>query len=65
MTTEQNAQELKRGSVIEYLNGRCVWVKSTIYKTTGSYVWFAGSGYDRIKRTTFINHPELYRIVQA
>ena len=62
---EQNALALKKGSIVEYLNGELVWIRSTITKTTDFYVWFNGSGVVRVSRHTFINWPSMFRIVQA
>lgn len=53
--------EIKVGTVIEYfLNDK--WIESTVTRVSASFVWFKGSGYERIKRTTFVNYPELFRI---
>ena len=40
-----------------------VWVKRTITKVLGTFVWFLGSGYQRIKITTLFKFPELYRVL--
>ena len=53
--------DLKVGSVVE-LNEMGKWKESTIYKCTATFVWFKGSGYARIARSTFDNFPQLYRI---
>jgi|APGre2960657404_1045060.scaffolds.fasta_scaffold210757_2 hypothetical protein len=56
--------ELKIGTVIEYKNGLNVWVESTITKESDSFVWFKGSGVQRVAKQTFINWPTLFRIKQ-
>ena len=55
-------KSLNVGTIIEYKNGMGVWVESVIYKVSDSYVWFKGSGYDRIAKKTFENYPQLYKI---
>ena len=60
-----NIKDLKKGSIIEYKNGQAVWIQSEITRTTDNFVWFNGSGVQRIKRTTFENWSELFRIIAA
>ena len=45
------------------MNGQMQWTDSVVTKVSKSFVWFNGSGFDRIKKTTFDNHPELYKII--
>lgn len=58
----KTSQELKKGVVIEYKNGVGEWVESVITKETQSSVWFKGMGYSSLRKATFDNYPELYRI---
>lgn len=60
-----NIKDLKRGSIVEYKNGNGVWVQEKITRVTNTFVWFNGSGAERIKRTTFENWPQLFRIIEA
>ena len=53
---------LNIGTIIEYKNGSGIWVESIIYKVSNCYVWFKGSGYDRIAKKTFENYPSLFKI---
>ncbi len=54
---------LKVGSIIEILDHASQkWVERKITKATNVFVWFPNSGYARIKRTTFDNYPQFYRI---
>jgi hypothetical protein len=57
------ASDLKKGSIIAYSNGVDFKV-AIITKSTEKFIWFKGSGYDRIAKQTFINHPELYKIIE-
>jgi len=57
---------IKVGTEIETreFNGvETVWVKRTITRVSDTYVWFTGSGYQRIKITTLFKFPELYRVL--
>lgn len=69
MKNEQNnSSELKIGSVIatqEFcpIKKESVFVERKITRTSDTYIWFNGSGYERIKRTTIDNYPSLYKIV--
>lgn len=53
---------LNVGTIIEYKNASGLWVESIIYKVSNYYVWFKGSGYDRIAKKTFENYPSLFKI---
>lgn len=55
-------KSLNVGTIIEYSIGNGIWVESIIYKTSDSFVWFKGSGFNRIAKKTFDNYPSLYRI---
>ena len=55
-------ENLNVGTIIEYSNGNGIWIESIIYKTTGFYIWFKGSGFNRIAKVTFQKYPTLYRI---
>jgi hypothetical protein len=55
-------KNLNIGTIIEYKTANGIWVESIIYKISNSFVWFKGSGYDRIAKKTFENYPSLYRI---
>jgi len=61
-TKKISMTNLKIGTIIEYNKGKDVWVESIIYKVSDSFVWFKGSGYDRIAKKTFTNYPNLFRI---
>jgi hypothetical protein len=50
------------GTIIEYSNGNGIWFESVIYKISDSFIWFKGSGFNRIAKKTFENYPSLYRI---
>ena len=56
------ASNLKKGSVIAYSNG-IEFQESIITRVSEKFVWFKGSGYDRIAKQTFINHPQLFKII--
>jgi len=58
----KTSEELKKGVVIEYKNGVGEWIESVIIKETQSSVWFKGMGYSSLRKATFDNYPELYRI---
>jgi hypothetical protein len=53
---------LNIGTIIEYKTADGTWAESIIYKISNSFVWFKGSGYNRIAKKTFENYPSLYRI---
>lgn len=55
-------KNLNVGTVIKYKNGNGIWVESIIYKISDNFVWFKGSGYNRIAKKTFQNYPSLYKI---
>jgi hypothetical protein len=55
-------KNLNVGTIIEYNNVNGIWIESIIYKTTESYIWFKGSGFNRIAKITFHKYPTLYRI---
>lgn len=55
--------DLKVGSIVGYSNGKD-WRESKIIKVSKKFVWFKGSGYDRIAKQTFKNHPQLYKIIK-
>ena len=55
-------ENLNVGTIIEYKNCNGNWIESIIYKVSNSYVWFKGSGYSRIAKTTFVNYPNLFKI---
>ncbi len=57
------ASDLKKGSIIAYSNG-VDFKTAIITKSTEKFIWFNGSGYDRIAKQTFINHPQLYKIIE-
>lgn len=60
---KEQIENLKVGTEIQYFDaGLDKWVDSTITKVSEHYVWFNGSGYDRIKKTSFITHSYFYRI---
>lgn len=54
---------LEVGTEIEYYNSQGQWTKSIIYKVSNKFVWFKGSGFDRIAKQTFINYPQLYKTI--
>lgn len=64
MTTQEikTSQELKKGIIIEYKNGSGEWIESVITRETKSSIWFKGMDYSSLRKTTFDNYPELYRI---
>jgi hypothetical protein len=53
---------LNIGTIIEYKIPNGIWAESVIYKISDSFVWFKGSGFDRIAKKTFEKYPSLYRI---
>ena len=55
-------KNLNVGTIIEYSIGNGIWIESIIYKTSNSFVWFKGSGFNRIAKKTFENYPSLYRV---
>jgi hypothetical protein len=55
-------KNLNIGTIIEYSNGNGIWFESVIYKISDSFIWFKGSGFNRIAKKTFQNYPSLYRI---
>lgn len=54
---------LQVGTEIEYYNCQKQWTKSVIYKVSNKFIWFKGSGYNRIAKQTFINYPQLYKTI--
>jgi hypothetical protein len=56
-------EDLKVGSIIQYRDGQMNWVESKITRTTKLSVFFNGMGYTSIRRRTFDNHPNLYKII--
>ncbi len=60
------AQEIKIGTIIEVKtfteNGE-VWISTPITKISDTYIWFKGSGYQRLKKSTINKYPELYRLL--
>lgn len=60
-------QDIKVGTQIEVSvytpEGKTIWEKKTITRVSDAYVWFNGSGYSRIKKTTLFNFPTLYRVL--
>lgn len=57
------SEKLKKGTKVAYKNGQGVWVESVIEKCTMSSVWFKGMGYSSLRKTTFDNYPELYKVI--
>ena len=64
MTITKQPELLKVGSLIEYKNGQMIWEKRSITRVSEKFVWFAGSGVCRVARQTFLNYPELFRIIE-
>jgi hypothetical protein len=58
----KDIEHLNVGTIVEYSGGKGIWIESVIYKISDSFVWFKGSGFNRIAKKTFENHPNLYRI---
>lgn len=59
------SKKIKKGIIIEhleYIDGRKVWVESIVTRETKSSLWFGGMGYSSLRKTTFDNYPELYRV---
>ena len=55
-------ENLKKGSIVAYSNG-IEFKNSIITKVSEKFVWFSGTGYERIAKQTFINHPQLFKII--
>ena len=55
-------KNLNVGTIIEYKNVNGNWIESVIYKVSNSYVWFKGSGFDRIAKKSFVNYPQLFKV---
>ena len=55
-------ENLKKGSVVAHSNG-IEFKESIITKVSEKFIWFNGSGYNRIAKQTFINYPQLYKII--
>lgn len=64
---EEKAKNLKIGSVLEVhhnIGGEMyVKVKVRVDRCTDSFVWYKGSGLNRVKRTTIDRYPTLYKII--
>lgn len=58
------SEKIKKGITIEYKNGKDEWVEAIVLKESSSSLWFKGMGYASLRKTTFDNHPQLYRIKQ-
>ena len=57
------AIDLKVGSKIEISNDGKNFKETIVTKTTENFVWFNGSGFERIKRTTIDKYDCFYRIL--
>ncbi len=55
-------ENLKKGSIVAYSNG-IEFKNSIVTKVSEKFVWFSGTGYERIAKQTFINHPQLFKII--
>lgn len=65
-TTDKNAQNLKVGSIIEveqYFTDGAKKVQVKINRVSKTFVWFSGSGFARVGRTTIDKFPTLYKII--
>ena len=56
-------ENLKKGSIVAYSNG-IEFKNSIVTKVSEKFVWFSGTGYERIAKQTFINHPQLFKIIE-
>jgi hypothetical protein len=59
MTTTKN---LKVGTIIQTSIDGVNFKDTIITKVSEKFVWFKGSGYNRIAKQTFINYPCFYKI---
>ena len=57
------ATDLKKGSTIATSVDGVNFVEAKITRVSDKFVWFNGSGYSRIARTTFENHKQLFKII--
>jgi hypothetical protein len=57
------AKDLKVGSVIAMSKDGVNWTETKITQQTDKFVWFKGTGYNRIARTTVDKYPTLFKII--
>jgi translation elongation factor P/translation initiation factor 5A len=57
------ALDLRKGSKIEISSNGKDFKEATVTRTTASFIWFDGSGYERIARTTIDKYNCFYRIL--
>lgn len=58
------AKDLKVGSIIETSIDGKNYSETIITRTSDSFVWFKGCGYNRIAKTTIDKYDCFYRIVK-